>query len=295
LWKGSKTRAITCESHYTLKFTSAHGFRVWSQILASLADLRSIFADNEAVAAGLKNFTLQLIAPAVDKIGWKFPAGEDYLTGQLRPLLITVAGGAGHENTIKEAKRQFDLFSSDQDKNAIHASLRAAVFRNAIAEGGKEEYEAVKHEYLTTQSVDGKEICLQSLGRSKLREVMDDLLEFNFSGSVAIQDVHSPANSLAMNPKARRVQWEWTKKNWDRVYEKLSVNFVVLDRYIRLSLNKFADHKVEQDIAAFFKDKDNRGYDQALGVVSDSVKGNATYKERDEALVLEWLKAHGYA
>jgi hypothetical protein len=79
------------------------------------------------------------------------------------------------------------------------------------------------------------------------------------------------------------------------VYKKLSVNFVVLDRFIRMSLRQFADHKIEQDIAAFFKDRDNRGYDQALGVVSDSVKGNASYKERDEALVLEWLKAHAYA
>jgi hypothetical protein len=45
----------------------------------------------------LKNFTLKLTASAVEKIGWKFPDGEDYLTGQLRSLLITVAGGAGHE------------------------------------------------------------------------------------------------------------------------------------------------------------------------------------------------------
>ena len=85
------------------------------------------------------------------------------------------------------------------------------------------------------------------------------------------------------------------KKNWDKVYERLSVNFKVLDRFLRLSLNKFSDHKTEQDIAAFFKEKDNRGYDQALRVISDTVRANANYRQRDEATVLEWLKAHGYA
>lgn len=62
-----------------------------------------------------------------------------------------------------------------------------------------------------------------------------------------------------------------------------------------MGLNKYADHAIEQDIASFFEDKDNRGYDRSLVVISDTIKGNANYKQRDEKLVLEWLKAHGYA
>jgi hypothetical protein len=153
----------------------------------------------------------------------------------------------------------------------------------------------VKDEYLTGQSVDGKEICLQTLARSKLPEVVNNFLEFNFSDPVATQDVNSGAKSLALNPKARGPQWEWIKENWDKVYERLSVNLTLLDRFLRLSLNQFSDHKVEQDITAFFGGRDNRGYDQGLRVISDTIRGNANYKQRDEALVLEWLKAHGYA
>jgi aminopeptidase N len=153
----------------------------------------------------------------------------------------------------------------------------------------------VKDEYLTGQSFDGKEICLQTLGQLKLPEAVNNFLEFNFSGTVTTQDVHRGAKSLALNPKARGLQWEWIKKNWDKVYERLSVNFTILGRFLRFSLRKFSDHKVEQDIAAFFKEKDNSGYDQALRVILDTVRGNANYKQRDEALVLEWLKAHDYA
>ncbi len=49
------------------------------------------------VAAGLKKFTLQLVGPAVEEIGWEFSPNEVYLKGQLRALLISVAGNAGHE------------------------------------------------------------------------------------------------------------------------------------------------------------------------------------------------------
>ena len=70
---------------------------------------------------------------------------------------------------------------------------------------------------------------------------------------------------------------------------------VVLDRFLRLSLNKFNDVRSAEEIAAFFKEKDNRGYDRTLAVVDDTIRGKAKYKERDAKVILEWLKAHGYA
>ena len=71
--------------------------RVWQQISSSLASLRTTFSSNESVAAALKKFKLQLVKAAAEKIGWEFRPDEDYLTGQLRKLLIAMAGEAGHE------------------------------------------------------------------------------------------------------------------------------------------------------------------------------------------------------
>jgi len=61
---------------------------------SSLAHIRSIFAENETAAKGLKAFTLQLVAPATEKVGWEFAPNENFLTGQLRALLISVAGNS---------------------------------------------------------------------------------------------------------------------------------------------------------------------------------------------------------
>ena len=70
---------------------------------------------------------------------------------------------------------------------------------------------------------------------------------------------------------------------------------VVLDRYLKNCLTKFASHEIDQDIKDFFGQKDNTGYDRGLIQVSDTIRGNATYKERDEQLLLDWLRAYGYA
>ncbi|KAI9831082.1 MAG: hypothetical protein M1826_003980 [Phylliscum demangeonii] len=277
-------------------FSDEKNYLVWSQIAASLANMRSIFADHAAVAEGLKKFTLKLVSPAVDKVGWNFAPGEDFLTGQLRALLIVVAGDAGHTSIIQEAQRRFRLSVSGTDPSAVHPNLRSAIFRIAIAEGGSAEYEAVKAEYLHPSTVDGKEICLQSLGRVPTAELATDFLDFIFSAHVAMQDKHSGAIALAANAKVRLGLWQYLKLHWTTtVQAQLAGNSVVMDRFLKQTLTKFASHEVDRDIAEFFRGKDNRGYDRALGVISDTIRGNATYKERDEALVLEWLKAHGYA
>ncbi|KAI9807547.1 MAG: hypothetical protein M1825_005487 [Sarcosagium campestre] len=275
-------------------FKDEDNYLVWSQVISSLVNLRSIFAQNEKVAAGLRQFSLKLVAPAAEKIGWEFKPQEDYLTGQMRSLFIASAGSAGHPGIVTEAQRRFHLYDSGVDKTAIHPNLRAAIFRIAIAEGGQEEYNAVKREYLSTTSVDGKEICLQSLGRVPTKELTVDFLDFLFSDEVAMQDIHSGAIALAANAKARLILWQYLKTNWSAVRAKLAGNSVVLDRFLKVSLIKFADHDVERDIADFFREKDNQGYERTLGVISDTVKGNASYKERDEKLILEWLEAHGY-
>lgn len=69
----------------------------------------------------------------------------------------------------------------------------------------------------------------------------------------------------------------------------------MLDRFVRVSLNKFASVEVADDIRDFFKDKDNKGYDRSLGIVQDTVRGHADYVKRDQALIEEWLSAHEYA
>jgi aminopeptidase N len=124
--------------------------------------------------------------------------------------------------------------------------------------------------------------------------LLPDLLSFLFT-SVAVQDMHTCAAALATNSKTRAGLWQFIKENWEMVRARLSGNMVVLDRFLRLSLQKFTDLEIEKDISEFFKDKDNRGYDRTLGIVSDTIKSGAGYRVRDRDVLLEWLKARGYA
>jgi aminopeptidase N len=76
-------------------FSDETEYRVWSQILSSLSNVKSIFGDVPDISAGLKKFTVKLVGPAMKKIGWEFVPDEDHLKGMLRSLLISQSGSSG--------------------------------------------------------------------------------------------------------------------------------------------------------------------------------------------------------
>jgi len=164
-----------------------------------------------------------------------------------------------------------------------------AVFRIAVAEGGGEEFEAVLKEYLSTTTVDGREICLSAVGRVRKPEFIQKALDFMLSDKVKTQDKHTPAISLASNHRARRALWECIKAHWDTIYTQLSGNMTVLDRFVKNSLNKFASQDILEDIEGFFQGKDNSGYERGLQIVCDSVRGNINWVSRDKDVVAKWL------
>ncbi|CRK38635.1 hypothetical protein BN1708_020567, partial [Verticillium longisporum] len=68
-------------------FSKEDNYLVWSQVLDSIASVKSVFGEDEVIKKGLEAFTLKLIDEAVSKVGWDYPEGESYLTGLLRKRL----------------------------------------------------------------------------------------------------------------------------------------------------------------------------------------------------------------
>ena len=174
--------------------------------------------------------------------------------------------------------RRFKAYISG-DESAIPPTLRRSIFQIAVKEGGKDTYETLKKIYSTDKSIDGPDIILGSLGRVQTPELGEDLLNLIFSPAVKVQDRTAAGTQLASNTKMRMVVWEYIKKNWDsKVYPELSGSMTVLDRFLRMTLNKFSSLEVQKDIHDFFADKDQRGFDRSLAIVADVIKAQRNTK-----------------
>ena len=276
-------------------FQHEEAYVVWAQIQGSLAKVRAVFSDNKQISNALRKFSLKLCSPATEKLGWDFPKDEDYLTGLLRKLLLAMASGAGHEGIISTGKQKFEAWQSG-DAKAIDHNVRATVFNMVVANGGADEYAAIKKEYANQTSGDGREICLTAMGRTKDAKLARELLDFVLSDAVPVQDCHTGPMAIAANNDTRVEVWKFLQAEWEGKMTKVRDSAtVVLDRWIKIGLNQFSEREIDQQIKTFFKDKDTAGFDRSLAQASDNIEANASYKERDEAVLLEWLKANGYA
>lgn len=273
---------------------------VWSEVLQRLATLRSAwFEQSSEVKSGLSAYTRSLVSPMVKRLGWEFKDSDDYLTVQLRALLISAAGNAGDKEVVAEAKSQFAKFAAGE-KAAIHPNLRRAVFSIVISqedlsdEEAQAVYDSILKEVLAPSSVDGKEIAVFALGKAKKEKLIKDNLDLLLSGKVAVQDLHTLAASLASNPSARWAFWQFIKENWAAIYSLMSGNMVILDRFVKLSIVNFSSKKAYEDIESFFADKDTHGFERSVGQGLDVIKSYAAWVERDGESVAAWLKEHGY-
>lgn len=152
--------------------------------------------------------------------------------------------------------------------------------------------------------MDSKDVCLSVLGSCTDEAVIKtDLLPFLFnisppapaSDSVPPADMHMLSGALAANRVSRPLLWQFIKENWEQIEKKVGGNPIVLDRFVNVSLSKFTSYKDVDDIEEFFKDKDTGAYNRTLDAAKDKVRGRAAYRERDAAVLKEWLVTNKYA
>ncbi|KAI1438580.1 peptidase family M1 [Xylaria sp. CBS 124048] len=281
-------------------FGGETNYLVWSQVLDSLSSLKSIFGQDESIKQGLEAFSLKLIDNAVAKIGWEFPGGEDYLTGLLRKRLLLHATANGHPAVTEKALSLFDAWVSQG--TTFNPNLRTVVYRTAIKVKPAEAVKVLKKEWYSGSSIDTQEVCLSCLGQTRDPELIKkEILPFLFdisppapaSESVPPGDMHSLGSALAANAVARDMQWDYMRENWGQLTTKMA-NPIVLDRFVKVSLNKFVDKKYVAEIDQFFQGKDTSSFNRTLEQVNDAILGRAAYYIRGASVLREWLQANGY-
>ncbi|BFZ61020.1 hypothetical protein YB2330_002078 [Saitoella coloradoensis] len=269
---------------------------VWEQVCMRLSGLKSAwFEQSEEVQAALKKLTRELTGPKAKELGFEYPSkGESFLTSQLRTLLISVAGHAGDEEIVAEARKRFDAFVNG-DESTIHPNLRRAVYGIVLSQGGSAaDFDAVLNIYRNAPTDDAKENALAALGEIQDIELINKLLGMMLAGEFPIQDIHTPTGTLAANYVGRERQWECIKDNWTRITQSFGANPVVLNRFVPAAVNKFSSEEAGEDIRKFFEDKDCNAFSKALGQSLDAISAHASWVKRDAGAVEIWLDDHNY-
>lgn len=200
--------------------------------------------------------------------------------------------------------KRFAAYSASPKDSPLPADLRSPIYRVALKSEPAITTAFLKDEWYNPPAVDSKEVCLSVLGSSTDESVIKStLLPFLFnisppapaSDSVPPADMHTLTAAMASNRVARPLLWAFMKENWGQIEKKISGNPIIVDRFVNSALSKFTSYREVEDIEEFFKDKDTSAYNRTLDAAKDKIRGRAAYRERDAAVLKEWLVANKYA
>ncbi|KAH8885332.1 hypothetical protein GQ53DRAFT_365934 [Thozetella sp. PMI_491] len=276
---------------------------VMSQAMNSVGELKSIFGGDPKIKKGLEKFTLQLIQPQLDKLGWEPVAGEEFNTALLRKRLLENATQNNHEAIIAHGAKIFADSVADPENKPVPADLRRAVYLAALHAEPASTAAELKKLWYTTSLVDVKETVMLLLGYVPDATVISSLLLPFFISShppapaedcVAMSDMGFVAASMAANLVARPLLWAYLRDNWDKLLAKLGGNVILVERVIAGALNKFTDLETLAEIDTFFGTVDTKGFDRTLNKAKDIIRTRAAYRARDAQALAEWLEQNGY-
>lgn len=279
-------------------FRNETDYDLWCEIVGHLKTISSVwFEQPEEVQNGINKFARDLLSYNLDKLGWDFPTDEDYLTSQLRSLIISAAVAYEVPSVITESKALYSKWKNG-DKKAVNPSLRSAVFRAALISSTGAEldevYTTIFGEVLKPTSIDSGEIALGALGKVKDPKYIDRGLAQLLGTDIPKQDLHSIFGSLTGNPLARWKAWNYLKTNWSKIYDTYSSNLVTLSPLVKFAVRSFSSAKAYTEIEAFFSDKKLDGIDRALAQSLDIIKVNSQWIDRDAPVIEAWLKEHKF-
>lgn len=281
-----------------LSYKEEANYNLWSEILSQYSSLKNkAFEQPEETIHGLEAFIRDVISINLEKLGWEFAEGDDYLTVELRSSLIATAIANGHTEAIELGKKKFFAWKNG-DKKAIHPSIRKAVFHAAIANTKgdelKEVYDTILNEFENPSTVDSKVIALSSLGRVKDIHYIDHSLTIILSGAIPAQDIYVLLGSISLNPLGRWRAWEFVKTNWEAIFTSFGSNLSSFNNILRSVLTRFSSQAAYDDIETFFKTKDTKGFERIIEQSLDITKTSAQWIGRDAGVIRTWLEEHKY-
>ncbi|KAG0059336.1 hypothetical protein BGZ90_004505 [Linnemannia elongata] len=276
-------------------YKNEDSYVVWNLLSQRVAEIGAIFGANETVHQQVLHFQRNLVDQMVEKLGWEFPEGEDYLTSRLRNVILRTAGRAGHVATVAEAKRRFKIFASDASQESIlHPSIRQTAFEMVLTNGGEEEFRQVLKYFHNAPKQDQQVVALLALGAVQQPELIAEVQELAISKDVRPQDITYVLAGLSANAKARLSTWEFVKKNWTLISDRYKSSMGLLGLCVKYPLVWLADKALVQDVTEFFAEKDTKDFQRALDQAIEGLNVNSAWVEREQESLGAWLTANKY-
>jgi len=212
----------------------------------------------------IKQLLINLLLPAAIKLGWDPKDGESHLDVMLRSLLLTAMVRLGHNETINEGVRRFQIFFEDRKTSLLPPDTRKAAYlavMRTVSTSNRSGYDALLKIYREASEPQEKSRVLGSLSSSPDKDIVLEALNFMFTDEVRNQDSFYILGGISL--EGREVAWTWLKENWDYVLKTWKSSSLISD-FIESIVPPFTSEEKATEVTEFFAGRIKPSFERAL-------------------------------
>ncbi|SCW01187.1 LAFE_0D07008g1_1 [Lachancea fermentati] len=277
---GSADTLLDVISHF-IDSQDPNDYYVWAMLINACFTLSSLLyrCSDHNISTKLNQFILKLIENQLDD-ALKYLENPDAiilckddekraLKAQFYEQILIAAGLCSYKKVVTQCSRLF----AEEKVTAINRNI---VLTTVLCQDDTPLtiFEQVVKE-LATATLTHKEIILTALGKVQNPQLFDASLNLIFKAEP--MDLQFLAESWGSNPNIRSHLWNYIKMHYDRIYERISLNSTVTDRFFRFSLKDLVGLDLRRELANFFKGKNLDGFDRGIRQTLERIEKNTAY------------------
>jgi len=253
-------------------FVDERELAVWQAIGVGLRGAGRLL-DGDAYRA-FQGRVHELVAPALERLGWTPTDGEDDLTSKLRGLLvgmIAVLGGGADAQARCRA-----IFEWPQ---GVDPELVAAATSVVAAFGAEADFDRFVDGFRTAPTPQEQLRYLYALGEFPDADLIRRACELAFSGEVKTQNAPFLLNRCIANREHGRLAWNFVRQRWAEANERFPGNTIIR----MVDPVKLLNRPDEvADVQGFFSEHEIPQSTKTLHQVLERQRVNAALREREQ-------------
>ncbi|XP_054628263.1 endoplasmic reticulum aminopeptidase 2 [Dunckerocampus dactyliophorus] len=234
-----------------------------------------------------KMHILQFFRGVIDQQIWSDEGSMS--TRRLRSEVLSLACHLDDPPCVEGARRRFKDWLQSNGSLKLPTDVADTVY----VIGAQDDYgwASLLHLYNTSFSAAQKNTIMFALTSSRDTNKLHRLLDLGLEGQVIrLQDLSTLILLVARNPKGHHIAWNFVKKNWSKLVEKLQLGSSSIRHILIGTTGQFTYPEEYTEVKLFFESiKEQASQLRAPQIALDNMKKNILWMQRNLETLKNWL------
>lgn len=211
----------------------------------------------------------------------------DYSLQENQILAIQVACSNGLPECVTMAKTQFGDWMNSNDTNDINPNLRSVIYCQAVAAGGKKEWEFAWEKFQSSKDTSEKEQLREALSCTRKIWLLSRYLDYTLDpDKIRLMEVASTISLVARNSAGQALAWNFIRAHWHYVSHGGDPASLI-EGVTRRFNTQFEVDELERFAADYNVGSASRAVSQAI----EQTRVNIQWVGENREAVLQWFEA----